>query len=794
MPPATAGQLAARPAGALAPVRVPEHRTPHAIPAAISAAPTVPALMRAFKRCWLPATLIGLLCGVVAAGVAWVLSPGPKFTALSVVEMPEKNPKFLMAIQENRVGLEAYQRIQLALVKSRGVLKLVLDDPEVKKLATVRKKIAEEPDPIQWLEREVHADFNRGPEILRISMNGENGDELLKLVNALTRVYVAQAFNKEAAGRTARLQKLREFQDLYEKRLDEKQKALKSGANGGAGDKDLLIGRLPVLQIPLEAEIRQLELLQNKMRELEVRIAHYQAKEWSVWPANVAPLATLPQPGLPVHLALNGLAVTRGAGRVDMPAGFAPVAESVIAETIDKQENVKKALAQVDHLEKHVAYLIRTSPPTKRPPSLSKSQQELVEARKALAKERDLVRGEIVADLWRRGLADARNSRLQAEEELRMLRPLAKLIQHRVELLRGDDQKLDVSALGAGSLRRQVETIEGILKTIQANIDDLDLQQQILPRDVPPEEAVLYRETGKTRQLAITGMAGAGSLGLVVLGFSWWEFRRRRVSSPDEVVHGLGMRLVGALPDFAYRHRRVRLLGRADMPESHWQNLLAASVDSVRTTLLHAEQNYGVRVVVITSAVAGEGKTSLSCHLAASLDRAGRRTLLIDADMRAATAHRLFDLRRSPGFSEVLRGEVTLEEAIQPTPVGGLAFLAAGRADPLAIQMLAQPRLAEVLRQIRGQFDFVLIDSCPVLPVADALLMGQHADAVIFSVLRDISRLPKVHAAYQRVGSLGIPILGAVVSGARDELYAAGYHYAYAADPADDQPAAEVQS
>jgi capsular exopolysaccharide synthesis family protein len=202
-------------------------------------------------------------------------------------------------------------------------------------------------------------------------------------------------------------------------------------------------------------------------------------------------------------------------------------------------------------------------------------------------------------------------------------------------------------------------------------------------------------------------------------------------------------------------------------------------VDSVRTTLLHAEQLYGVRVVEVTSAVAGEGKTSLSCHLAASLDRAGRRTLLVDGDMRLPMAHRLFGLDRAPGLAEVLCGKVGLAEAIQTAPVGNLSFLAAGRADPEAFQALAQRRLADLIRQLRAQFDFILIDSSPVLPVSDALLLGQHADAVIFSVLRNVSQLPKVYAAYQRVGGLGIPILGAVVNGVRDELYAAGYHYGY---------------
>jgi Mrp family chromosome partitioning ATPase len=151
------------------------------------------------------------------------------------------------------------------------------------------------------------------------------------------------------------------------------------------------------------------------------------------------------------------------------------------------------------------------------------------------------------------------------------------------------------------------------------------------------------------------------------------------------------------------------------------------------------------------------------------------------------TAHRLFGLQRAPGFSEVLCGRAELAEAIQPAPVGNLSFLAAGRPDAEAFQALAKRRLADLIRQLRGQFDFILIDSSPVLPVSDALLLGQHADAVIFSVLRNVSQLPKVYAAYQRVGALGIPILGAVVNGVRDELYAAGYHYAYET-PSEAQP------
>jgi Mrp family chromosome partitioning ATPase len=88
---------------------------------------------------------------------------------------------------------------------------------------------------------------------------------------------------------------------------------------------------------------------------------------------------------------------------------------------------------------------------------------------------------------------------------------------------------------------------------------------------------------------------------------------------------------------------------------------------------------------------------------------------------------------------------------------------------------LSQPNLATILETWRPQYDFLLVDSCPVLPVADSLLIGQHVDAVLFAVLRGVSQLPKIYAAYQRLAMLRIPLLGAVVNGAEQEAYGYGY-------------------
>ncbi len=174
---------------------------------------------------------------------------------------------------------------------------------------------------------------------------------------------------------------------------------------------------------------------------------------------------------------------------------------------------------------------------------------------------------------------------------------------------------------------------------------------------------------------------------------------------------------------------------------------------------------------MVASAVAGEGKTSLASHLAASLARGAHKTLLIDGDLRNPAVHRRFGLPVQPGLAEALRGEATVEQTRAGHPVEGLSILTAGRCDRRAIQALAQDGVKTILERLRAEYDFIILDVCPVLPVADALLLGQHADAVVLAVLRNFSRLPAVYEAQRRLASLDIPMLGAVVLGETTDSY-----------------------
>jgi capsular exopolysaccharide synthesis family protein len=271
------------------------------------------------------------------------------------------------------------------------------------------------------------------------------------------------------------------------------------------------------------------------------------------------------------------------------------------------------------------------------------------------------------------------------------------------------------------------------------------------------------------KRLKAAGGAFLGLFGLVFLGVAATEFRARRVYKSEDVSHGLGLPLMGTVPALS---AKVRAAAPTADDGDDGMGPMIESVDGIRARLLYAGRSETLRVVMVASAVSGEGKTTLASHLAASLARGGRRTLLVDGDLRNPAAHKLFGMAAGPGFSELLRGELEPGQVVQNTPLENLSLLAAGACDRQALQALAQEGvLRNVFDELKEQYDFLIVDVSPILPVADALLIGEHADAALLSVLRNVSRLPAVHAAQQRLASLGIRVLGAVVIGEGMEVY-----------------------
>jgi succinoglycan biosynthesis transport protein ExoP len=162
----------------------------------------------------------------------------------------------------------------------------------------------------------------------------------------------------------------------------------------------------------------------------------------------------------------------------------------------------------------------------------------------------------------------------------------------------------------------------------------------------------------------------------------------------------------------------------------------AESFRSLRSGLTLSGVGRKLRVLSITSALPGEGKSYTAYNLGLAFAATGMRVLIIDADLRRPRQHALFRAAREDGLADILAGLKTFDETLVPHPVEpNLTLLSAGRQSPLASELLGSDEIGGVIEAARQRFDLVLVDTPPVLPVADAIIIGTHCDGTI-GVLR----------------------------------------------------------
>jgi capsular exopolysaccharide synthesis family protein len=238
------------------------------------------------------------------------------------------------------------------------------------------------------------------------------------------------------------------------------------------------------------------------------------------------------------------------------------------------------------------------------------------------------------------------------------------------------------------------------------------------------------------------------------------------VLSAQQVTDQLQLPLLGIVPTLLDNPKSVAS-AVAGAP-SDWQVSAMEAVCGTRTLLQYgvSQAAQQARIILIGSAVSGEGKTSLSLLLARSLAQAGNRTLLIDGDLRRPALHASLCVPSSPGLCEYLTGRADLAEICYPSDSPDLTVVPAGVWSDAASQALAGPsRWPDLVRRVTVEYDYVLIDSSPFLPVADALLMARAVDGVLLTVMREVSEVNAVKEALAQLALIGARVLGVVVNG-----------------------------
>lgn len=260
-------------------------------------------------------------------------------------------------------------------------------------------------------------------------------------------------------------------------------------------------------------------------------------------------------------------------------------------------------------------------------------------------------------------------------------------------------------------------------------------------------------------------LAGLGTFGLTLWGAGRVRPKPRPIATLQDVMRGLRLPVAGGQRAWGSGPPWTDASPSRPVPE----------VDALRARLLPPSEPPGdrARILAVTSAAGGEGASTLAAALAASLARAGTRTLLIDAHLARPAAHRPFGLEGSLGLSEALRGSLQPQEAVRPTALDRLWLLPAGGADPRAARALSGKKLLALLAALARDYEALVLDAAPVLASSDALGPVQAADVVLLSVLAGASQPQAVTAAWQTLASLGVRSAAVVVQGAPDDVAAA---------------------
>lgn len=277
-----------------------------------------------------------------------------------------------------------------------------------------------------------------------------------------------------------------------------------------------------------------------------------------------------------------------------------------------------------------------------------------------------------------------------------------------------------------------------------------------------PKSPIRPRKTTNIALTAVLALCLAAALAFLQ------EYLDDRVNSPDDMERITAMPTLGHVPLVGPDQPRLV----SEMPaNSH----VAESYRALRSSIGFAGIDAPIRRLQITSASKGEGKTMTSVNVATAMAMDGKRVILVDADMRRPSVHRVLNVPGSPGLSEVLVGTKTLDEVVLPTGVENLQVIPAGAIPPNPAELLGSRRFDQVAQELEERCDVVIFDSPPCIPVTDPLIIAGRMDGVVLVLHQGQTKKGAVKHVEEQLARARARIIGVIFN--RVQHSKGGYYY-----------------
>lgn len=288
--------------------------------------------------------------------------------------------------------------------------------------------------------------------------------------------------------------------------------------------------------------------------------------------------------------------------------------------------------------------------------------------------------------------------------------------------------------------------------------------------------------TDSGRESVIRGSVRKGAaigLGLGLLFVAIHVMAFRTIRNETELRSLLNIPCLGTLPFYRKKQRRNAVRTEINILKDGENSDYVESIRLVRTRL--ERQMEGKKVLMVTSSISGEGKSTVAANLAISMARKGKRVILVDCDLRNPTVSQIFGLQEKyPGLVSILRGTSKLEESLcevqdHGTPIG-LTLLPGGEREARLVEILSSEKMKNLIETLRTQADIVILDTPPSAMLVDAMMLVRYVDAVAYVIMSDFARRRYIYEGVEELTGAGAPIAGCILNGGRIRGGRYGYY------------------
>jgi hypothetical protein len=479
------------------------------IPEVAAPAPPAPGFFKSLLKRWLVASPLALFVAAIAAAAVWVYLPPSPYVAYAKLYMPMHPQDNVFQHPEGGIDFEQFQRTQLAMLRSHTVLDAVFRDPKVQKLdlrgiprfrdpevqqleAHGNPGIPSAVNPVGWLEGEIRIEFPDGPEMPRVTLSGDDPEQLKVLVTAIRAAYLKLVVEEQTAThRQERMERLKIIQKMYKERLDGIKETNRRLAKEVGGNTDKIVElKQEILQRQLEAAKTKLVDVRGKLTELKVEAKLAEAK------------------------------VKTGAALQITP-------DEDIDTQIDKA--LAKELEGQSKLQGELAKARTVSAAGENDAGIRRLVAALEEKTVAIDAQRQALRSKITEGLQRKAQNDARAELAQINEKIKYYEQFAQALEQETERLTALTSKLKVDALDLDDSNTQLQLAQDGFQKVVREIDKLELEMPDPPRVRKWEDAVVVAPDDTNRKLKAAGLAGLGAFAIVLVlasfvRFTWWTW------------------------------------------------------------------------------------------------------------------------------------------------------------------------------------------------------------------------------------------------------------------------------